>query len=148
MRDFEEYLRVSYDSGEENFIRVTGTGTHLDVRLDRYDLGIPSTYAGMANFKNLLIHNRSEEPVNFFFTSFATGEEEVIFKQSQINSLDEEETQETSRYLAEVTDNPSLRDRLSILTRSFQNRRTNIKMDRMLLPEKELELSSGSSLKI
>ena len=148
MRDFEEYLRVSYDSGEENFIRVTGTGTHLDVRLDRYDLGIPSTYVGMANFKNLLIHNRSEEPVNFFFTSFATGEEEVIFKQSQINSLDEEETQETSRYLAEVTDNPSLRDRLSILTRSFQNRRTNIKMDRMLLPEKELELSSGSSLKI
>ena len=88
MKDYEEYLRISYDSGEETFITGTGTGTHLDVRLDRYDLSIPSTYVGMANFKNLLIFNRSEEPVNYFFSSFATAEEENIHKQSQINSLD------------------------------------------------------------
>lgn len=56
---------------------------------------------------------------------------------------DEEETQERSRYLAEVSDNPSLRDRLSILTRSFQNRRTNIRTDKIMLPDEQIELSVG-----
>ena len=141
LMDYEQELKVSYDTGEEVYISLKGTGTNIDVRLDKYDIGISPTYAGMANFKTFAITNKGTETVRFHFSDFSTHEEEEIHKRSLLANLATEESQERKRYLSEVTDDPSLRDRISILTRSFQNRRVTVTNDVLLFNDPEIDIS-------
>ena len=69
-----------------------------------------------------------------------------IFQKVVLDTIDAEESQEMQRYLSEVTDDPSLRDRISILTRSFQNRKTNVTNDVLLFDENELEITPNEGL--
>ena len=51
------------------------------------------------------------------------------------SELDEEENQEKNRFLTECIQDPTLRDRLSILTRTFKNRKSVVKDDPLLFTD-------------
>lgn len=141
LMDYHSELKINYDTGEEVHVILRGTGTNIDVRMDKYDLVIPATYVGMANFKTFLISNRGSEMVRYHFSAYATVEEEEMQKRLSLDDIETEESQERNRYLSEVADDPSLRDRISILTRSFQNRRVNVSNDILLFSDPEIDIS-------
>lgn len=69
-------LIISYDTGEEIYVALQGSGINLDVKLSKTAVDIPSTFMGMANFKTFKINNRGNEIVRFKFTSHSTEDEE------------------------------------------------------------------------
>ena len=99
----------------------------------------------MANFKNFVINNRGTEPVSFKFSQFATEFEEQRERASLVQTIDEDEEKERSRFLTDVSTDSRLKDKISILTRSFQNRRTVIENDELIFEDSiiEVEPSQG-----
>ena len=131
---------MDYDTGEQVFVKLHGIGSNIDVRLDQSEITIPATYTGMANFKNVIISNRGTEVIRFHFSEFATLEEEKIQKQSRLKIIEDEEAEDQRKYkLKEGGD--ALHDTLSILTRSYQNRRINVNADLLLFNNPSLEIS-------
>ena len=59
----------------------------------------------------------------------------MIFCVRFCNELQDEEIQEKNRFLNECIQDPTLRDRLSILTRTFKNRKNVIKDDPLLFTD-------------
>ena len=100
----------------------------------------------MANFKNVTINNRGTEPVSFKFSQFSTEYEEQQERTSLVKTIDEDEEKERSRFLTDVSTDSRLKDKISILTRSFQNRRTVIENDELIFDDSiiEIEPSQGT----
>ncbi|CAG5111155.1 Oidioi.mRNA.OKI2018_I69.chr2.g5489.t1.cds [Oikopleura dioica] len=85
--------------------------------------------------------NNSSETVKYFFSSYALKENEDIAKTATLESIQAEEDKERKRFLEEQSASPELADKISILTKSFQNQRDLISTDPMLLEEAELEIT-------
>ena len=81
LMNYSGELKVSYHTGEEVFVTLRGTGISIDVRINKYDLKIPSTYIAMANYKTFRIENKGTESVQFYFSAYSTPEDEEIDRQ-------------------------------------------------------------------
>ncbi|CAG5085222.1 Oidioi.mRNA.OKI2018_I69.PAR.g10844.t1.cds [Oikopleura dioica] len=138
---YEAEMRISYDTGEEIFSDLQGNGISIDARLSHKSISIMPTYIEMANFQIFKIMNNSSETVKYFFSSYALKEDEDIAKTATLESIQAEEDKERKRFLEEQSANPELADKISILTKSFQNQRDLISTDPMVLEEAELEIS-------
>ena len=94
----------------------------------------------MANFKNFTINNRGTEPVSFKFSQFSTAYEEQQERASLVKTIDLDEEKERSRFLTDVSTDSRLKDKISILTRSFQNRRTVVENDELIFDDSIIEI--------
>ncbi|XP_013359426.1 PREDICTED: hydrocephalus-inducing protein homolog isoform X2 [Chinchilla lanigera] len=130
--DHSERLIVCYDTGEKIFVSLYGAATDMNIRLDKNSLIIEKTYISLANQRTITIHNRSNIIAHFQWKIFATQEEEDREKYRVCNDLTTEEKQETDEFLEECIIDPSLREHLSILSRTFENQRKLVQEDSML----------------
>ncbi|XP_058135740.1 hydrocephalus-inducing protein homolog isoform X1 [Dasypus novemcinctus] len=127
-----EKLIVHYDTGEKVFVSLYGAAVDLNIRLDKNSLIIEKTYISLASRRTITIHNRSTIIAHFQWKIFATQEEEDREKHRVCDDLIKEEKNETDEFLEECIIDPSLRERLSILSRTFQNHRRLVWGDSML----------------
>ncbi|XP_061450040.1 hydrocephalus-inducing protein homolog isoform X1 [Rhineura floridana] len=127
-----EDLIVHYDTGEDIHVRLYGAATDVNVRLDKNSLTVEKTYITLANQRSVIIHNRSDIIAHFQWKVFATQEEEEQKKQRLCHTLQAEEECVLDQLLAECNMNPALREHLSIVTRTFQNRQATVHEDSML----------------
>uniref|UniRef100_A0A8C0I401 Abnormal spindle-like microcephaly-associated protein ASH domain-containing protein n=1 Tax=Balaenoptera musculus TaxID=9771 RepID=A0A8C0I401_BALMU len=127
-----EKLIVYYDTGEDVFISLYGAATDMNIRLDKNSLILEKTYLSLANQRTLTIHNRSNIIAHFQWKIFATQEEEDREKYRVCDDLIKEEKNETDGFLEECIIDPSLQQRLSILSRTFENQRKLVQADSML----------------
>ncbi|XP_026632827.1 hydrocephalus-inducing protein homolog isoform X2 [Microtus ochrogaster] len=125
-------LIVTYDTGEMVFVRLYGAAIDVNIRLDKNSLIMEKTYISLANQRTITIHNRSNIIAHFQWKIFATQEEEDKEKHRICDDLTKEEKQETDMFLEECLLDPSLRERLSILSRTFENQRKLVRGDSML----------------
>ncbi|KAM6177458.1 hydrocephalus-inducing protein homolog [Erethizon dorsatum] len=130
--DHSERLIVCYDTGEKIFVSLYGAATDMNIRLDKNSLIIEKTYISLANRRTVIIHNRSNIIAHFQWKIFATQEEEDIEKYRICEDLTKEEKHETDEFLEECIIDPSLREHLSILSRTFENQRKLVQGDSML----------------
>ncbi|XP_030060864.1 hydrocephalus-inducing protein homolog [Microcaecilia unicolor] len=133
--DHSEDLVINYDTGENIYVRLYGAAIDINIRLDKNSLLLEKTFISMANQRMVTIINRSDIIAHFQWKAFATQEEEDQEKFRLCFDLHSEEEDETDRFLEECGSDPSLRERLSILTRTFYNRRKMIQADSMLFSD-------------
>ncbi|XP_067158936.1 hydrocephalus-inducing protein homolog [Apteryx mantelli] len=134
-RDHSRALIVHYDTGEDIHTSLYGTAVEVNISLDKNSLMIEKTYLTLANHRAVVIHNRSEIIAHFQWKAFATWEEEDQQKMRLCRRLQSQEKDETDRFLKECSVDPTLRERLPILSRTFQNHRAKVKGDAMLFSD-------------
>uniref|UniRef100_H2YKD6 Uncharacterized protein n=1 Tax=Ciona savignyi TaxID=51511 RepID=H2YKD6_CIOSA len=133
--DHQKDLIIRYNTGEDIHVALYGAAADSNVRLDKNSIRIDNTFIFMANQRTVTIHNRSKVLVHYKWSPFPTMEDEEMQKQKFCSELSDEESQEQERFLEECIVDPTLRDRLSILTRTFDNRRNIIKDDPLLFTD-------------
>ncbi|CAL1528045.1 unnamed protein product [Lymnaea stagnalis] len=120
---------LTYDTGEEIFIDLYGASQDANVRLDKNSIRMENTYISMASQRTVVISNRSDFIAHFKWSRFATQDDEDQEKLLKQIQLDREEHADTDQFLAECVLDPTLRDKLSILSRTFQNRKKAVEND-------------------
>ncbi|KAM5208569.1 hydrocephalus-inducing protein homolog isoform 3-T4 [Hipposideros larvatus] len=125
-------LIVHYDTGEKVFVSLYGAAIDMNIRLDKNSLIIEKTYISLANQRTVTIYNRSDIIAHFQWKIFAAQGEEDREKDRVCEHLIKEEKNETDEFLEECVIDPSLRERLSILSRSFENQRRLIQANVVL----------------
>lgn len=133
--DQERDLLLKYDTGETVAIQLHGTAQDANVRLDKSSLRIEDTFLGMANQRVATIFNRSDVIVHYRWTKFATKQEEDMHRARLIGDIEAEEKQETDRFLEECIEDPTLRDKMSVISRTFQNRKKLTNDDNMVFSD-------------
>uniref|UniRef100_A0A669QXT0 HYDIN axonemal central pair apparatus protein n=1 Tax=Phasianus colchicus TaxID=9054 RepID=A0A669QXT0_PHACC len=126
-------LVVHYDTGEDVLTSLYGAAVDVNIRLDRNSLMIAKTYLTLANHRSVVIHNRSEIIAHFQWKAFVTQEEEDQQKLRLV--LRRQEEDEMDRFVDECMVDPSLQERLSVLSRVFQNHRAKVQGDSMLFSD-------------
>ncbi|CAM9160725.1 unnamed protein product [Bubo scandiacus] len=125
--DHSSSLVVHYDTGEDIHTSLYGAAVDVNIRLARSSLTVEKTYLTLSNHRSVVIHNRSEIIVHFQWKAFVTQEEEdcqkLRFRQKE---------DEMDRCLRECKGEPALQERLSLLSRPFQNQRAKAQGDSML----------------
>lgn len=125
-------LIVGYDTGEKVFISLYGAAIDMNIRLDKNSLTLEKTYITLVNQRTVTIHNRSNIIAHFQWKVFATQEEDNRVKHRVCDDLIKEEKNEIDEFLEECVTDPSLRERLSIFSRTFENQRSLVQTDSML----------------
>nr|XP_004659621.2 hydrocephalus-inducing protein homolog [Jaculus jaculus] len=125
-------LILDYDTGETVLVCLYGAAIDMNIRLDKNSLIMDKTYISLANQRTVTIHNRSNIIAHFQWKVFATQAEEDKEKHRVCDDLNKEEKHETDTFLEECIIDPSLRERLSILSRTFENQRKLVQEDSML----------------
>ncbi|XP_069822484.1 hydrocephalus-inducing protein homolog isoform X3 [Dendropsophus ebraccatus] len=133
--DHKQELLVHYDTGEDVRVSLYGAAADVNVRLDKNSLTIEKTFLSLANQRTVTIYNRSDIIVHFLWKEFVSQSEEEHQKQRFCSDLLIEEEEETDRFLDECRADPSLRERLSILSRTFHNRRREAENNAMLFTD-------------
>ncbi|XP_078068145.1 hydrocephalus-inducing protein-like [Mustelus asterias] len=133
--DHNEDLILHLDTGEDIFVSLYGAATDINVRLDKNSVMIERTYVTLANQRVVSICNRSDIIVHFQWKAFATPEEEEQQKIRFVSDLMTEEDEEIKQFLKECAEDPTLHEQMSILSRTFQNRRQLVQDDQMLLSD-------------
>ncbi|XP_060537492.1 hydrocephalus-inducing protein homolog isoform X5 [Pantherophis guttatus] len=129
-------LVIHYDTGEDIHVSLYGAATDVNVRLDKNSLTIEKTYITLANQRSVVIHNRSDIIAHFQWKAFATHEKEEEKKQTMCRTLQAEQNSVLDQLLVECNMNPALREHLSTVTRTFENRRATVHEDAMLFNNK------------
>ncbi|MGH0142284.1 UNVERIFIED_CONTAM: hypothetical protein FKN15_002866 [Acipenser sinensis] len=133
--DHSEDLVLHYDTGEDIFISLYGAATDINVRLDKNSVIIEKTFLSLANQRLITISNRSDVIVHFQWKAFATQEEEDQQKLRFSSELKKEEDDDMDFFLAECSADPTLRERSSVLSRTFQNRQRLLQDDQMIFSD-------------
>ncbi|XP_059682609.1 hydrocephalus-inducing protein homolog [Gavia stellata] len=128
-------LVVHYDTGEDVHTSLYGAAGDVNIRLDRNSLAVEKTYLSLSNHGSVVIHNRSEIIAHFQWKPFAMQEEEDQRKLRLCRRLQRQEEEKTDCFLKECTVDPALRERLSLLSRTFQNQRAKVQGDSMLFSD-------------
>ncbi|XP_075045519.1 hydrocephalus-inducing protein homolog [Mixophyes fleayi] len=133
--DHKQDLIIHYDTAEDIHVSLYGAATDINVRLDKNSLTIEKTFLSLANQRTVTICNRSDIIAHFQWKEFATLQEEEHQKQRFCSDLHIEEEEETDRFLEECSADPSLRERLSLLSCTFHNRRRMAENDDLLFTD-------------
>ncbi|KGL84882.1 Hydrocephalus-inducing protein, partial [Tinamus guttatus] len=133
--DHSRALIVHYDTGEDIHTSLYGAAVDVNISLDKNSLHLEKTYLTLASHRAVLIHNRSEIIAHFQWKAFATREEEQQQKMRLCHRLQSQEEGQADRFLEECSVDPTLRERLSLLSRTFQNHRAKVKGDAMLFSD-------------
>ncbi|XP_071959113.1 hydrocephalus-inducing protein homolog isoform X2 [Antedon mediterranea] len=133
--DHSSSLIISYDTNENVHVNLYGCATDANVRLDKSSLRIENTFISMANQRSVTISNRSNVIVHYQWKPFASLEEEIHQKERFCQDLESEEVMDHDRFLAECISDPTVRDKMAILTQTFNNRRKLIETDSMLFSD-------------
>ncbi|NXW03107.1 HYDIN protein, partial [Fregetta grallaria] len=133
--DHSRSLIVHYDTGEDIHTSLYGAAVDVNIRLDRNSLTVEKTYLTLSNHRSVVIHNRSEIIAHFQWKAFVTQEEEDQEKLRLCCRLQRQEEDKTDYFLKECTVDPILRERLSLLSRTFQNQRAKVQGDSMLFSD-------------
>ncbi|XP_041964608.1 hydrocephalus-inducing protein homolog isoform X2 [Alosa sapidissima] len=129
--DHTQELLLHYHTGEDVYISLYGAATDANVRLERNSVLLEKTYISMANQRSVAIVNRSDAIVHYQWKSFATEEEEEQHKQRFCVDLQLEEDDEMEQFLTECGADPTARHQLSLLSRTFQERRRQLRDERL-----------------
>ncbi|NXS93719.1 HYDIN protein, partial [Jacana jacana] len=129
--DHSRSLVVHYDTGEDVHTSLYGAAVDVNIRLDRNSLTIEKTYFTLSNHRSVVIHNRSEIIAHFQWKAFVTQDEE----DQQKLRLQRQEEDRTDYFLQQCTVDHTLRERLSLLSHTFQNQRAKVQGDSMLFSD-------------
>ncbi|CAN2389289.1 axonemal central apparatus assembly [Pristimantis euphronides] len=133
--DHTQELLIHYDTDEDVHVSLYGAAADMNVRLDKNSLTIEKTFLSLVNQRTFSVHNRSDIIVHFQWKEFASQQEEEQQKQRFCSDLLIEEEEETDRFLDECSADPNLRERLSLLSRTFHNRRKVVDSNAMLFTD-------------
>ncbi|XP_068116429.1 hydrocephalus-inducing protein homolog [Hyperolius riggenbachi] len=128
-------LLICYDTGEEIHVSLYGAATDINVRLDKNSLTIEKTFLSLTSQRTVTISNRSDIIAHFQWKELATLLEEEAQRQRFCSDLITEEEEETEHFLEECSADPTVRERLSLLSRTFHNRRKLAETDAMLFSD-------------
>ncbi|KAG2469946.1 HYDIN protein, partial [Polypterus senegalus] len=133
--DHSEDLILHYDTGEDIYIALYGAASDVNVRLNKSSVIIEKTYVSLTNQRSLTIYNRSDIIVHYKWKSLATQEEEDEEKTRLTSDLQRQEETEMDRFLEECNADPTLRERISVLSRTFQNQLRKLQEKQMIFTD-------------
>ncbi|KAI5620965.1 hydrocephalus-inducing protein-like, partial [Silurus asotus] len=136
--DHSQQLLLHYNTGEDVYISLYGASTDINVRLEKNSLWVEKTYIFMANQRTVSILNRSDSIVHFQWKGFASEEEEEKHRIRACSELQQEENNEMEQFLTECDADPTLRDRLTVLSRTFQYRRKQLNLDSLAFSDQHI----------
>ncbi|XP_076848184.1 hydrocephalus-inducing protein homolog isoform X3 [Brachyhypopomus gauderio] len=135
-----QLLLLHYNTGEDVYISLYGASSDVNVRLDRNSVLLEKTFITMASERTVAILNRSDSIVHYQWKRFATQEEEDQHKLRFCMELEQEEEDEMEQFLIECGADPTMRDRLSLLSRTFQHRRRQLRQEQLVFSDQHITL--------
>jgi len=121
--DHAAELVVHYDTGETVYTQLHGSANDVNVRLDRSSITLKDTFIGLSSQRSVTLHNRSGVVVHYQWKAFGSRAEEEMQREIRSQQLTEEEMLSKEAFFGRCMHNPSIRDRLPILTRSLSMNR-------------------------
>ncbi|XP_040433979.1 hydrocephalus-inducing protein homolog, partial [Falco naumanni] len=121
--------------GEDTHTSLHGAAEDVNIRLDRNSLAVGKTYITLSNHRCVVIHNRSKIIAHFQWKAFLTQEEEDQEKLRRWRRLQKQEENERNSFLKQRAVDPTLQERLALLSRAFQNQRAKVQEDSMLFSD-------------
>ncbi|XP_029646623.2 hydrocephalus-inducing protein-like [Octopus sinensis] len=115
------YLR--YDTGEVLFIELHAVAQDINIRLDRNSVRIENTFISLTNQRSVFIHNRTNVVAKYKWTNFPTWIDEIEQKERFVSDIEETRQTEIENFIQDYTGDPSLNDKISVMNRSYLNRR-------------------------
>ncbi|XP_046889403.1 hydrocephalus-inducing protein homolog [Hypomesus transpacificus] len=122
-------LHLHYHTGEDVFLRLYGAAADVSVRLERSSVMVERTFVSLSSQRAVALLNRSDALLHYRWSTFASEEEEEELKLSVCKELYQEQEDEMENFLSECDADPTVRDRLSLLSRTFQERRRQLRQD-------------------
>ncbi|KAL5255873.1 hypothetical protein ACHWQZ_G011188 [Mnemiopsis leidyi] len=126
---------LQYDTGEDVSIGLCGSATDANVRLEKTMLKLETTYITMSTQKTISIHNRSNIVVHYQWKKYATLGEERNTKDMCFMDLEKEEEDEMQAFINQCIVDPTKRHEMSLITRSYHNKKSAVNDDGMLFSD-------------
>ncbi|KAJ3332957.1 hypothetical protein HDU76_012454, partial [Blyttiomyces sp. JEL0837] len=138
---FQNRMLVRYDTGETVCIIVRGNAADAQIRLDKNNLKMDSTYITKSSLKTIRIWNHSEIMATFCWKTFGTPTEERQHRLQKKLELDHLEENETAEFIEKMAGNKSvdLCD-LAPLVQKFKNRRREIVSDNLIFQKRAFQI--------
>lgn len=109
--------------GEDVYLRVHGSGQEIPIRLERSLVNIEETYVGLANLRQITLHNRSDIMVHFYWSNFSSQIAEDLDRETYLKILQLDEDEEQQRFQNEESLGLLSSDKLSIVSRNYINKK-------------------------
>ncbi|KAJ3416712.1 hypothetical protein HDV05_000542 [Chytridiales sp. JEL 0842] len=130
---YEKNMYVKYDSGETLKISLIGNAEDANIRLEKGNLKLDSTYITLSSAKSLRLYNRSDIMVNFKWKMFSTHAEDRQYRLRKKIDLDTLEAIECTKFFSDLstTQGLDLCD-LAPLYQKYKNKRREIENNPLL----------------
>ena len=133
-------LSVLLDSGEELSVSLRGDTHNAGVRLEHREVRLADTYVGLGSRQEIKLINNSDVLVNFCWKALGSETEEEAEKDNATALLATRQTMAEELFRDESERDERIRDRVSILTRSFKMRQTQLSSDRFHFVDEAVSL--------
>ncbi|KAL7750642.1 hypothetical protein RI367_003984 [Sorochytrium milnesiophthora] len=119
-------LIVHYDTGERISIDLFAEAEDVDVRLERQQLRMDSTYLTKCSFKTVRILNRSDILVSYSWKMFSSERDEVSYRvrRKHLTTADEEDA---------IAQSPTTDS--ALISQAYENKRQEIDRDPLLFAD-------------
>ena len=136
----EGTLSVQLDTGEELSVALRGRTHNAAVRLERREVKLPDTYVGLGARQEVKLINSSDVLVSFCWKTWGSEEDEEAERYNATAMLSTRQNMAEDLFRDESERDERIRDRVSILTRSFKMRQTQLSLDRFHFEDRAVSI--------
>ncbi|KAI6660485.1 hypothetical protein LOD99_14069 [Oopsacas minuta] len=136
----EGSMSVQLDTGEEISVQLRGSTYNASVRLEKRDVKLPDTFIGLGARQEVKLINNSNVLVNFCWKTWGSESEEEAERCNATAMLATRQNMAEDLFRDESERDERIRDRVSILTRSFKMRQTQLTMDRFHFEDRTVSI--------
>ena len=136
----EGTLSVHMDTGEEMSVELRGSTHNAAVRLERRQVNLPDTYMGLSTRQEVRLVNNSDVLVSFCWKAWGSESEEEAERYNATTMLSTRQNMAEDLFREESERDDRIRDRVSILTRSFKMRQTQLSTDRFHFEDRAVSI--------
>ncbi len=133
--NFEGHISVEFDTGEELLMKAFGGGENVNVRLEKNSFKFEPTFLSKTSQRVVRIFNRSDVQAHFAWKPYATDEEEAYQRDQYVDALGEAEATAADEFSQLLQADPTLRQQMSLLSRTFAQKKGDVERDPLLFSD-------------
>eukprot|EP00116_Pleurobrachia_bachei_P004133 sb/3464395/ len=131
---------LQYDTGENIAIELSGNATDANIRLEKNQIKMESTYITLSTQKTFTIHNRSNIVVRYEWKKYASRSKEEEIKKSCFQDLESDEESDLDKFMKQCISDPTKRHELSLVSQTYQNKKMAVEDDLLLFEDDNITL--------
>ena len=136
----EGTMMIQLDTGEELSVELRGHTHNASVRLEKREVKLPDTFIGLGARQEVKLMNNSNVLVSFCWKTWGSESEEEAERANATAMLATRQDMAEELFRDESERDERIRDRVSILTRSFKMRQTQLGLDKFHFDDRTVSI--------